>query len=189
MSERSERMGRRASASEPHADGVWGRSPLESMSGTVVAIFTAPEKGAPTVARDEVEAVAGRGLAGDRNFEANRGEHAPEDEITLIESEGLELARTDRGLELEPGEHRRNVVVAGLDLLALVGRTVTVGAAEVEVMEDNPPCGYLQKLTGKPVVAGLQGKGGVRGRIRSGGPIRIGDPVAVAAAAGAATKV
>ena len=30
MSEQSELMGRRASASEPHADGVWGRSPLGS---------------------------------------------------------------------------------------------------------------------------------------------------------------
>ena len=30
MTERSEVMGRRASASEPLADGVWGRSPLAS---------------------------------------------------------------------------------------------------------------------------------------------------------------
>ena len=30
MTERSEVMGGRASASEPTADGVWGRSPLES---------------------------------------------------------------------------------------------------------------------------------------------------------------
>ncbi|MGH9119253.1 MAG: MOSC domain-containing protein [Acidimicrobiales bacterium] len=152
------------------------------MRGTVVAIFTAPAKGAPIVARDEVEAVAGRGLVGDRNFEATRGAHDPEDEITLIASEGLELARTERGLDLDPGEHRRNVVTTGLDLLALVDRTITVGEAEVEVMEDNPPCRYLQDLTGKPVVTGLHGEGGVRGRIVSDGVIRVGDPVTVVSA-------
>jgi MOSC domain-containing protein YiiM len=147
-------------------------------SGTVVGIFTAAAEGAPTVARHEVTAVAQRGLEGDRYFEANTGTHDPADEITLITAEALRRASTEHGVELDPGEHRRNIVVDGVDLLALVGRTVQVGGVSVEVMADNPPCRYLRDLTGKPVVTALRGGGGVRGRITTGGVIRTGDGVA-----------
>lgn len=144
---------------------------------TVVGIFTAVAEGAAVVARDEVQAVAGRGLEGDRFFASNAGEHDPADEITLIAAEGLDQARAEHGLDLAPGEHRRNVVVEGLDLLALVGQTIRVGEVEVAVMADNPPCKHLQELTGKPVLRQLQGKGGVRGSIVTGGVVRVGDPV------------
>jgi hypothetical protein len=60
---------------------------------------------------------------------------------------------------------------------ALVGRTVRVGEAKVELIRDNPPCTYLQELTGKPVVTGLRGNGGTRGRIVAGGLLRVGDGV------------
>jgi MOSC domain-containing protein YiiM len=148
-----------------------------STEGTIVGIFTAPSKGAPTVTRPDVEAVAGQGLVGDRHFDANVGDHDPADEITLIETGGLRQAETDHGVVLGPGEHRRNLVVDELDLVALVGRTVRVGGAEVELLADNPPCRYLQDLTGKPVLRALRRKGGVRGRIVTSGIIRVGDPV------------
>lgn len=151
------------------------------MDGTIVGIFTAPVEGGSTVARDHVQAVAGRGLEGDRYFHANAGDHDPADEITLIESEGLRRAQTEHGVELGPGEHRRNVVVDHIDLLELVGRKIRMGEVEVEVLHDNPPCRYLRDLTGKPVVTALRGKGGVRGRIVTGGIIRVGDSVAVCA--------
>jgi MOSC domain-containing protein YiiM len=147
--------------------------------GTVAGIFIAAASGEPIVARDEVKAVAGRGLEGDRNFHAGDDDagHDPADEITLIEAEGLDRARAEHGLDLAPGEHRRNVVVEGLDLLALVGRTVQVGQAEVVVLADNPGCRHLQDLLGKPVLRGLRRHGGVRGQIVTGGLIRVGDPV------------
>jgi MOSC domain-containing protein YiiM len=147
------------------------------MGGTVVGIFTAAATGDPTVPRDEVRAVAGRGLEGDRYFDSNAGEHDPADEVTLIEAEGLAQARADHGLDLDPGEHRRNIVVEGLDLLSLVGQTIQVGEAEVTVMADNPPCRYLQDMVGKPVLRHLRHKGGVRGQIATGGLVRVGDPV------------
>ena len=53
------------------------------------------------------------------------------------------------------------------------------------MIEDNPPCRYLQDLTGRPVVTGLRGKGGVRGRIAAGGVIRVGDAAAVSTTADA----
>jgi MOSC domain-containing protein YiiM len=147
------------------------------MVGQVTGIFIAAAKGAPIQARGEVQAVAGRGLEGDRNFYGEADGHDPADEITLIAVEGLAQARTDHDLELDPGEHRRQVVVEGVDLLALVGRTVRVGEVEVAVIADNPGCRYLQDLVGKPVLRGLRRHGGVRGEIVTGGVLRVGDPV------------
>jgi MOSC domain-containing protein YiiM len=150
--------------------------------GRVTDIFLAAAHGAPTEARDAVTAVAGRGLEGDRNFYAHGDGHDPADEITLIAAEGLARARADHGLELAPGEHRRQVVVEGVDLLALLGATVRVGEIDVEVIADNPGCRYLQDLTGKPMLRGLRRNGGVRGRIVTGGRVRVGDPVTAATA-------
>jgi MOSC domain-containing protein YiiM len=147
------------------------------MDGTIVGIFIAAVESTPVQSRNEVQAVAGRGLEGDRYFESNAGPHDPADEITLIGAEGLAQARAEHGLELAPGEHRRNVVVEGVDLLAAVGRTIRVGEVEVSVLADNPPCQSLQDLTGKPVLRQLHGRGGVRGSIVTGGTLRVGDAV------------
>lgn len=150
---------------------------MAGAAGTIVGIFTAAESGGAIVSRREVEAVAGRGLQGDRYFDAHAGEHDPADEITLIDAASLQLAKTDHGVDFAPGEHRRNLVVEGLDLLEMVGQTVRIGAAEVAVIRDNPPCAYLRDLTGKPVLTALRRRGGVRGGIVSTGVIRLGDPV------------
>jgi MOSC domain-containing protein YiiM len=147
------------------------------MDGQVAGIFIAAARGAPIQPLDEVKAVAGRGLEGDRNFYGDGDGHDPADEITLIAAEGLEQARTDHGLELDPGEHRRQVVVEGVDLLALVGKRVRVGEVEVAVIADNPGCRHLQNMTGKAVLRGLRRHGGVRGEILTGGLLRVGDPV------------
>lgn len=124
-----------------------------------------------------VRAVAGRGLEGDRYFDSNAGEHDPADEITLIDADGVQQAGVEHGVDFEPGEHRRNVEVTGLDLPALVGRTIRVGEVEVEVLAKNPPCKYLAELTGKPVLTVLRHQGGVRGRVVTTGTIRPGDAV------------
>ncbi|MGH8875325.1 MAG: MOSC domain-containing protein [Acidimicrobiia bacterium] len=144
------------------------------MQATVVGIFIAPKEGADVVAVDQVRAEAGCGLEGDRHY---RPDAEDADQVTLIEMEGLEAARRDHGLDLIPGEHRRNIVTRGLDLGSLVGSKLKVGDAEVEAIRLNPPCRYLQELTGKPVVKGLHGRGGVRGRIVTSGVIRVGDPI------------
>jgi MOSC domain-containing protein YiiM len=147
------------------------------MVGQVAGIFIAAASGGPVEARGEVRAVAGRGLEGDRNFYDETDGHDPADEITLIATEGLERARAEHRLDLVPGEHRRQVVVEGVDLLALVGRTVRVGEVEVAVVADNPGCRHLQDMVGKPVLRGLRRHGGVRGEIVTGGMLHVGDPV------------
>ena len=124
---------------------------------------------------ERANAVAGRGLEGDRYFEGKgsfshwRGER----DLTLIEAEAIEEA----DVELEPGAARRNVVVRGVDLNSLVGRRFRVGDVECEALELSPPCRHLEKLTEPGVLRALADRGGIRAAIRSGGELAVGDPV------------
>lgn len=107
---------------------------MDLEQGSLVAIYTAPESGAPMQARDEVEAVAGRGLAGDR-YGATTGKYSgsrlPDAQraVTLIEAETLDAVRDECGVELGAHETRRNLLTRGVALNDLVGVTFRVGDA------------------------------------------------------------
>jgi MOSC domain-containing protein YiiM len=144
--------------------------------GRVVSIYIGPETEGPMQPVQEVVAVAGRGLEGDRYFQpASGGE--PDQEITLIESEAIAAAASESGVDIRPEDARRNVVTEGVRLDELVGGTFSVGDVEVEAIEPNPPCNHLQQLAGKPLLRPLARRGGVRGRIVSDGTIEVGAPI------------
>lgn len=94
-------------------------------SGRLDAIFVTGSGGDPVEA---VEAVAGVGLRGDR-YSEHRGHWSPFDEcqVTLVAGETLDEIETTYGVSVSRGEHRRNLVTRGLDLMNLYGRTFTVG--------------------------------------------------------------
>jgi hypothetical protein len=143
------------------------------VGGVVESIHIAPAAAEPPRAVERARAVAGRGLEGDRYFagEGTFSDWPGGRDLTLIEAEAAEAAG------LEPGEARRNVVVRGVDLNALVGRRFRVGPVECEGLEEAPPCNHLAKLTRPDVLRALAGRGGLRAAILSGGEIAVGDPV------------
>lgn len=150
---------------EPGGDGA--------ARGRIEAIHLGGEKGGKLIQVDEVEAVAGHGLAGGR-YHRDEGTKDRK-QITLIEAEAMEAAERDYGVELVPGESRRNVTTRGVALNHLIGRTFHLGEAELRGVKLCEPCGYLEKLTGKEMVKMLRHRGGLRAEIVSGGSIRIGD--------------
>ena len=95
---------------------------------------------------DRVEAVAGAGLRGDRYFEPGA---EPARQLTLIESEELERLAAEAGIELAPGESRRQLTTRGVRLNPLVGRRFRVGEVECRGIELCEPCSHLQKLTAR----------------------------------------
>ena len=143
-----------------------------SCQGELVAIFTSPARGETPAAAQRVRAVAGQGLEGDRYF----GKRA-ERQVTLIEAEALEALARDHGLELGPGASRRNLVTRGVPLNHLVGVEFQVGGARLEGVELCEPCGYLERVTGKPVRAPLVHRGGLCARVLADGDLGVGDPV------------
>lgn len=148
--------------------------------GAVAGIYIATEGAGPITALPEVDAVAGKGLQGDRYFEST-GTYSDTPgtgrQVTLIEREALEAAARDYGMSLQPGQSRRNIETVGVALNHLVGREFFVGEVRLRGMRLNEPCGHLAKLTKRGVVKALTHRGGLRADIVEGGVIRVGDPV------------
>ena len=141
----------------------------EPGEGVVEALVLAPYAEAPVRSVEEAVAIAGRGLEGDRYADA-RGTFAsgrPGSALTLIEAGVLD--------ELGPIDHRRNVVVRGTDLNALVGRDFTLGELRCRGSRLCEPCLHLDKLNEGGVLRPLVHRGGLRADIVAGGTLRVGD--------------
>jgi MOSC domain-containing protein YiiM len=145
--------------------------------GLVARIFIGSEAGAPMKIVEEVEAVTGKGLEGDRYFEADDEGHDPSLEVTLFSREGVEAGRKSSGLDISPEDMRRNLMTEGVSLSSLIGRQFSVGEVQLEGLEENPPCAHLQRLAGKQLLKPMIDNGGIRARILLGGRIRVGDEI------------
>jgi MOSC domain-containing protein YiiM len=141
--------------------------------GTVVAIFTGAKRLQPMKQVEEIRAIAGQGLEGDRY--GNTG--VPTKQITLIESEALEAAARDYGFEIQPNESRRNLLTHSIALNHLVGREFKVGEVRLRGLKLCEPCTHLEGLTGKQMIKALRHRGGLRAEILEGGTIRSGDVI------------
>jgi hypothetical protein len=138
--------------------------------GMVEALVLAPAAEAPVTHVQEAVAVPDRGLEGDR-YAAGAGTFAsgrPGSALTLVDAAVLEALGRDV-------DHRRNVVVRGTDLNALVGREFTLGEARCRGRRLCEPCAHLERLNDGGVLRPLVHRGGLRADIVSGGTIRVGD--------------
>jgi MOSC domain-containing protein YiiM len=93
------------------------------------------------------------------------------------ELEAIRALETERGIVLEPGEARRNVVTCGVPLNHLVGREFRIGQVVLRGVRLCEPCTYLSKLVGNDVMTGLIHRGGLRADVARGGAIRVGDAI------------
>lgn len=150
---------------------------MAASTGRVEAIFIAAEHGEQPHAVDSAVGVAGEGLEGDRNFGDSESCN-----ITLIEAEAFERQRAEQGLDMNPADSRRQVLVRGVDLGEFVGRRFVVGELECEGEERCEPCSHLSQMVGTQVVLKGLLHTGLRARILSGGAVRVGDEVQLAEA-------
>ena len=154
---------------------------MNSLSkGGVVSIHVAPSANQITVSLKEVRAVAGKGLEGDRYFQkigTYSNKPGPDREITLIEIEAIEALRRDHGIELQPGDARRNIVTRGVPLNHLVGKEFLLGDVVLRGIRLCEPCTHLEGLTEKGVLTSLIHRGGLRAQIIKDGTIRVGDSI------------
>jgi MOSC domain-containing protein YiiM len=172
---------RRANTTFVHASGA-EMPPFEGgddtmFQGQLIGIYTAQSKGSDLQLIDQVEAVPGRGLVGDRYF-LKEGTYSPKDgpdrEVTLIETEALEGLAREYEITLQPAQARRNLLTRGVALNHLVGLTFTVGPVVLQGIRLCEPCGHLEKLTCKGTKKGLIHRGGLRAQVLAGGRLDIG---------------
>jgi MOSC domain-containing protein YiiM len=143
-------------------------------AGRVRWIGLRPARDVPMRAVESAEAVAGKGLRGDR-YGSGSGKRG----ITLIQAEHLPaiaaLASRDA---VEPALLRRNLVVEGLPLIALKGRRFRIGDVVCEGTSPCDPCSRMEAALGPGGYNAMRGHGGLCVRILEGGTLRVGDAVA-----------
>lgn len=150
--------------------------------GTVLEIFTTAAVGKPMTPHEEVRAIAGRGIEGDRyalgtGFYSNTPITAGARELTLIDHGAIDGITAQTGIPFSTIECRRNLITSGIDLDALIGQAFTIGEVLCEGVRGCPPCVHLEELTEKKVMKALVRTGGLRARIVRGGTIRVGDAI------------
>jgi hypothetical protein len=148
----------------------------ETRPGSVAGLLIAADAEAPLVSVDQVVAVAGCGLEGDR-YAAGRGTFSGPGhgyQLTLVEAEALD------SVDLSWEHARRNVVTRGVALNALVGRRFLVGSVVCIGRRLAEPCAHLEKLARPGLLRPLVHRGGLRADIVVGGTIKLGDEVVAA---------
>ncbi len=134
-----------------------------------------PARRAPMLTSVSAQLVAAHGIEGDRYDTKRDGPR----QVTLIAAEDLAAVASFLGLSGIPPELlRRNLVVGGINLLALKDRRFRVGAVLLDGSGECAPCSRMEEALGPGGYNAVRGHGGITARVIEGGEIRIGDAVA-----------
>lgn len=143
-------------------------------AGRLEWIGLRPAQRAPMRIVQEAMAEAGRGLIGDRYAESPGTKR----QVTLIQAEHLAVVAALTGHAVIPPEWlRRNLVVSGVNLLALKDRPFRVGAVLLEGTGLCHPCSRMEEVLGSGGYNAMRGHGGITARVVEGGAVRVGDRV------------
>jgi len=148
-------------------------------TGNVVALFIVDRMSAPMKKVEQLNALAGRGIDGDRYF-LGTGTYSKKPEagrqVTLIKSEVLESLKDEFEIIVKPEESRRNILTRGIEINDLIGTEFYVGAVRLRAHRLTRPCLYLEKLLDQPgLYKELWDNGGISCEILSDGIISEGD--------------
>ena len=144
--------------------------------GRVEWIGVRPARDMPMQVLTRVEAIADRGLAGDRTGDKFRAGNKRQ--VTLIQAEHLDVIGKllHRGM-IDPALLRRNIAIAGINLLALKGQRFRIGAALLEMSGECHPCSKMEAQLGRGGYNAMRGHGGITARVVDGGEILLGATV------------
>jgi MOSC domain-containing protein YiiM len=145
-------------------------------TGEVIWIGIRPEAHKPIVVLEETHAQIG-GLLQDRY---NKGNSEGKRQVTLIQHEHLQAVASFLGREkIDPSLVRRNIVVKGINLNALIGQQFSIGEAILEMTGFCHPCKQMEENLGKGGYNAMRGHGGITCRVLREGKIKVGNTVSV----------
>jgi MOSC domain-containing protein YiiM len=143
--------------------------------GRVTWIGLREQRRQPPTRVSEAECKVGRGLTGDHGRGGTRA-------ITLIQAEHLvAVAALLRRENLDAALLRRNLVVAGINLLALRNRRFRISGVLLQGTGYCHPCSRMEEALGPGGFNAMRGHGGITASVVAGGVVREGDLVTLEA--------
>lgn len=128
----------------------------------------------PSVAVDQVECIAGKGLVGDRYFDYKRDYKG---QITFFAWETyIDLCRRFDVTDKDPGVFRRNIITRGMDLNLWIGKEFEIQGVLFEGTQESAPCSWMNQAFCQGAEAAMKGRGGLRARILTDGLLKVNKP-------------
>ena len=142
--------------------------------GRVEWIGVRPEKRKGLTIVETVN-VLNNGLEGD-HYAGRSGKRS----VTLIQQEHIvTIASLLHKKKIEPESLRRNIVISGINLLALKDREFEIGSAILKMTGLCHPCSRMEETFGEGGYNAVRGHGGINACVVRPGIIKVGDRVEV----------
>lgn len=123
------------------------------------------------VASVDVARITQSGLSGDHGRAGKRA-------VTLIQAEHFQVIAALAGLDMvTPADLRRNLVISGLNLLAIRQGLLRVGACVLQIEGPCPPCSRMERALGTGAYNAIRGHGGWYASVAKSGVLQVGDRV------------
>ncbi|MBI1346567.1 MOSC domain-containing protein [bacterium] len=143
--------------------------------GRLEWIGLSPRPLAELLAVEVAELLIDHGLAGDHHAKRRPGIKR---QVTLIQFEHLAAVSGFLHREAVPPELlRRNLVVSGINLLALKGKQFQIADCLLEYSGPCDPCSRMETNLGPGGLNAMRGHGGITAKVLRGGNIHLGDEV------------
>ncbi|MEZ4471284.1 MAG: MOSC domain-containing protein [bacterium] len=155
---------------EPLFEALAGRF---RQDGVVTWIGLRPVKRGPMKVVESVDAEPSVGLIGDHYSSTSGKRH-----VTLLDASHLAVIGDHLGQPpVDPTLLRRNLLIRGMNLLALKDRRFTIGDVVLEYTGPCHPCDKMEQALGPGGWNAMRWHGGIHARVLERGTIRVGHPV------------
>ncbi|MFL7813532.1 MAG: MOSC domain-containing protein, partial [Anaerolineales bacterium] len=163
--------------------------------GTVLAVCLKEQPGLPKLPAEHITLVEGYGVEGDfhagknirHRYLARKDPARLNNRQVLLVDSVIQGHVQRQGINLQPGELGENILLDGVDLMAVeVGTLLEIGPTLIELTEVREPCSQLDgiypglhRAVEIQTAAGVQPYAGMLGVILKGGEVQPGDRVHV----------